>query len=104
MSFSLQYSRGEADKWGNAFRSLGSLQTLTLAEMEWREAANALRHLRGLSYESFHVELREIWDMDMSELNLLLEIYGYRLRRSKAWPMREPKSLLYVLIRGWVEL
>ncbi|KAG8710087.1 hypothetical protein FRC09_000306 [Ceratobasidium sp. 395] len=76
MSFNPQSSGGEANKWGKAFRSLGSLQTLTLAEMEWREAANALWQLRELSDESFHVELREIWDMDMGELSLLLEIYG----------------------------
>ncbi|KAG8727128.1 hypothetical protein FRC12_022787, partial [Ceratobasidium sp. 428] len=76
MSFNSQSSSGEANKWGKAFRSLDSLQTLTLAEMEWREAANALWQLRELSDESFHVDLREIWNMDMGELSLLLEIYG----------------------------
>ncbi|KAG8710088.1 hypothetical protein FRC09_000307 [Ceratobasidium sp. 395] len=63
----------DSNRWANAFRSMGSLRTLTFAEVEWREAAIALKQLRGTQ---MHVTLKKIWDINIGELSQLLECCG----------------------------
>ncbi|KAG8684971.1 hypothetical protein FRC08_013381 [Ceratobasidium sp. 394] len=71
MCFSATLARSM--RWTKAFRSMRSLEVLTLADIEWREVMVALEELEEISHGLSRVELKEIWDVDMDALDELLE-------------------------------
>ncbi|KAG9085773.1 hypothetical protein FS749_004110 [Ceratobasidium sp. UAMH 11750] len=71
MCFSTTLARSM--RWTRAFRSMHSLEVITLVDMEWREVMIALEELEEISHGLSRVELKEIWDLDMDMLCELLE-------------------------------